>query len=32
MRQGVRSIGLDIVTTSYLLVDATTFRCERIET
>jgi uncharacterized protein len=32
MRQGVRSIGLDIVTTSYLLVDAATFRCERIET
>ena len=32
MRQGVRSIGLDIVTTSYVLVDADTFRCERVET
>ena len=31
-RQGVRSIGLDVVTTSYLLVDASTFRCERVET
>jgi len=32
MRPGVRSIGLDIVTTSYLLVDAGTLRCERVET
>jgi hypothetical protein len=31
-RQGVRSIGLDIVTKSYLLVDAETFRCERLDT
>ena len=32
MRQGVRSIGLDIVTKSYLLIDADTFRCERLDT
>ena len=32
MRQGVRSIGLDVVTTSYLLVDSTTMRAERVET
>ena len=32
MRQGVRSIGLDVVTKSYLLVDADTFRCERLDT
>ena len=32
MRQGVRSIGLDVVTKSYLLVDAETFRCERLDT
>ena len=32
IRQGVRSIGLDVVTTSYLLVDATTLRCERLDT
>ncbi len=32
VRQGVRSIGLDIVTKSYLLVDAETFRCERLDT
>jgi uncharacterized protein len=32
MRQGVRSIGLDVVTKSYLLVDAQTFRCERLDT
>jgi uncharacterized protein len=32
VRQGVRSIGLDVVTRSYLLVDAETFRCERIDT
>ena len=32
MRQGVRSIGLDVVTTSYLLIDAATFKTERLET
>ncbi|HEX4347192.1 MAG TPA: metallophosphoesterase [Vicinamibacterales bacterium] len=32
MRQGVRSIGLDMVTKSYLLIDAGTFRCERLDT
>jgi hypothetical protein len=32
VRQGVRSIGLDVVTKSYLLVDADTFRCERLDT
>ena len=32
IRQGVRSIGLDIVTKSYLLVDAETLRCERLDT
>ena len=32
VRQGVRSIGLDIVTKSYLLIDADTFRCERLDT
>jgi hypothetical protein len=32
VRQGVRSVGLDLVTKSYLLVDADTFRCERIDT
>jgi calcineurin-like phosphoesterase family protein len=32
VRQGVRSIGLDVVTRSYLLVDAETFRCERVDT
>ena len=32
VRQGVRSIGLDIVTKSYLLVDAETFKCERLDT
>jgi hypothetical protein len=31
VRQGVRSIGLDIVTKSYLLIDADTFRCERLD-
>ena len=30
-RQGVRSIGLDMVTTSYLLIDAASLDCERIE-
>ena len=32
MRQGVRSIGLDVVTKSYVLIDADTFRCERLDT
>ncbi len=32
VRQGVRSIGLDIVTKSYLLVDAGTFKTERLDT
>jgi uncharacterized protein len=32
IRQGVRSIGLDVVTKSYLLIDAQTFRCERLDT
>jgi uncharacterized protein len=32
IRQGVRSIGLDVVTNSYLLIDAATFRAERLET
>jgi hypothetical protein len=32
IRQGVRSIGLDVVSKSYLLVDAETFRCERLDT
>jgi hypothetical protein len=32
IRQGVRSIGLDVVTGSYLLIDAGTLRCERLET
>ena len=32
VRQGVRSIGLDIVTKSYLLVDAATFKTERLDT
>jgi hypothetical protein len=32
VRQGVRSIGLDIVTKSYLIVDAQTFKCERLDT
>jgi uncharacterized protein len=32
VRQGVRSIGLDIVTKSYLLIDTETFRCERLDT
>ena len=31
VRQGVRSIGLDVVTKSYLLIDAGTFRCERLD-
>jgi hypothetical protein len=32
VRQGVRSIGLDMVTKSYLLVDAETFKTERLDT
>ena len=32
VRQGVRSIGLDIVTKSYLLVDAASFKTERLDT
>ena len=32
IRQGVRSIGLDVVGTSYLLIDSETLRCERLET
>jgi hypothetical protein len=31
-RQGVRSIGLDVVSKSYLLIDADTLRCERLDT
>ena len=31
-RQGVRSIGLDLVSKSYLLIDADTLRCERLDT
>ena len=32
MRQGTRSIGLDVVTNSYLLIDAQTFKTERLDT
>ena len=32
VRQNVRSIGLDLVTKSYLLIDADTLRCERLDT
>ena len=32
IRQGIRSIGLDVVTTSYLLIDTHNLRCERLET
>jgi uncharacterized protein len=32
MRQGVRSVGLDVVSKSYLLIDSVTFRAERVET
>jgi hypothetical protein len=32
IRQNVRSIGLDIVTKSYLLIDADTFKTERLDT
>lgn len=31
MRRGVRSIGLDVVTKSYLLIDAESMRCERLD-
>ena len=31
-RQGVRSIGLDMVTKSYLLINDETLRCERLDT
>jgi uncharacterized protein len=32
VRQGVRSIGLDVVGKSYLLIDSATFRCDRLDT
>ena len=32
IRQNVRSIGLDLITRSYLLIDADTLRCERLDT
>jgi Calcineurin-like phosphoesterase len=32
VRQGARSIGLDVVTKSYLLIDADTFKTERLDT
>jgi predicted phosphodiesterase len=32
VRQGVRSIGLDLVSRSYLLIEADTLRCERLDT
>ena len=32
VRQGIRSIGLDVVTKSYLLIDADTFKTERLDT
>jgi predicted phosphodiesterase len=32
IRQGVRSIGLDVITKSYLLIDADTYKCERLDT
>ena len=32
MRQTVRSIGLDVVTKSYLIIDAETFKTERLDT
>jgi len=32
VRHGIRSIGLDMVTKSYVLIDAETFRCERLDT
>ena len=32
VRQSIRSIGLDVVTKSYLLIDAVTLRTERLDT
>ena len=32
VRQGIRSIGLDVVTKSYLLINAETFKTERLDT
>ena len=32
VRQGIRSIGLDVVTKSYLLIDSVTFKTERLDT
>jgi hypothetical protein len=32
VRHGVRSIGLDLVTKSYLLINAETLKCERVDT
>lgn len=32
VRQGVRSVGLDVVTKSYLLLDVDSFKCERLDT
>ena len=32
MRQGVRSIGLDVVTKSYVLIDAGSFKTDRLDT
>ena len=32
VRQGIRSIGLDVVTKSYLLVDTVTLKTERLDT
>ncbi len=32
VRQGIRSIGLDVVTKSYLLIDSETFKTERLDT
>ncbi len=32
VRQGVRSIGLDVVTKSYLLIDAVSFKTKRVDT
>ena len=31
-RQGIRSIGLNVVTSSYMLIDAVTFKTERLDT
>jgi Icc-related predicted phosphoesterase len=32
VREGVRSIGLDLLSHSYVLVDAGSFECERLDT